>query len=699
MLVVAPTGSGKTLAAFLAALDRLASTPPPADPQKRCRVLYVSPLKALAVDVERNLRSPLTGIRQESVRLGLPEPEVRVGHPLRRHPARRAPLAGHPPAGHPDHHPRVAVPDAHVGRPRRADGRRDGDPGRGARGRGHQARRASRALPGAAGRAAAAARPADRPLGDGPPGRRGRALPLARSARWRSSSRRPARSSTSRSSSRSRTWASWAAPRSPTARRAGGGDSRPSGRTSRSGSPTSSRRTARRSSSPTPAASRSACATGSTRSRTSGPPASPCPKHHSPAELMGESGRGPGRAAAARPRPPRLGLQGAARPGRGGPEGGPAARRRGHLQPGAGHRHGRGRPGRPGRVAAVRGLRAAARGPRRAPGGRGLHGRRLPQVPGRPGPGGRGHRADAHRLHRVAARPRQPPGRPRPAARRDGRAGHLAGRRPAGRWSAGRRPSPRCPESAFTAVLDMLAGRYPSDAFAELRPRVVWDRVAGTVTGRPGAQRLAVTSGGTIPDRGLFGVFLAGADPKKGGGRVGELDEEMVYESRVGRRLHARHHVLAHRGHHPRPGPGLPRSRCARPAALLEGRPAGPPARTGPRGGRVPARGRLACPRRTPGCGCLAAGLDAWAADNVLVLPRRAARGLRPRPGRPDDRRGAVPRRAGRLAGRRPLPLRRPGPRPVGARARRPPLRAVRHGRPGHARRRRHRAAPARTPI
>ncbi|MBB1247205.1 DEAD/DEAH box helicase, partial [Streptomyces durbertensis] len=90
------------------------------------------------------------------------------------------------------------------------------------------------------------------------------------------------------------------------------------------------------------------------------------------------------------------------------------------------------------------------------------------------------------------------------------------------------------PESAFHAVLDMLAGRYPSDAFAELRPRLVWDRVAGTVSARPGAQRLAVTSGGTIPDRGLFGVFLAGSDPRRGGGRVGELDEEMVYESRVG---------------------------------------------------------------------------------------------------------------------------------------------------------------------
>ncbi|MGI8679809.1 MAG: ATP-dependent helicase [Jatrophihabitans sp.] len=88
------------------------------------------------------------------------------------------------------------------------------------------------------------------------------------------------------------------------------------------------------------------------------------------------------------------------------------------------------------------------------------------------------------------------------------------------------------PRSALEAVLDMLAGRYPSDAFAELRPRIVWDRVTGELTGRRGAQHLAVTSGGTIPDRGLFGVFLAGADGP--GRRVGELDEEMVYESRVG---------------------------------------------------------------------------------------------------------------------------------------------------------------------
>ncbi|MBV9660464.1 MAG: DEAD/DEAH box helicase, partial [Acidimicrobiales bacterium] len=83
-------------------------------------------------------------------------------------------------------------------------------------------------------------------------------------------------------------------------------------------------------------------------------------------------------------------------------------------------------------------------------------------------------------------------------------------------------------DQALAGVLDMLAGRYPSDEYAGLRPRLVWDRDLGTLEARPGAQMLAVVSGGTIPDRGLFGVFT----PE--GARVGELDEEMVYESRVG---------------------------------------------------------------------------------------------------------------------------------------------------------------------
>ncbi|WP_433254135.1 ATP-dependent helicase [Streptosporangium sp. CA-135522] len=86
------------------------------------------------------------------------------------------------------------------------------------------------------------------------------------------------------------------------------------------------------------------------------------------------------------------------------------------------------------------------------------------------------------------------------------------------------------PRSALEATLDMLAGRYPSEEFAELRPLIVWDRITGTLQGRPGAQRVAVTNGGTIPDRGLFGVFLVGEKAS----RVGELDEEMVYESRAG---------------------------------------------------------------------------------------------------------------------------------------------------------------------
>ncbi|HWW62765.1 MAG TPA: helicase-related protein, partial [Thermoanaerobaculia bacterium] len=86
---------------------------------------------------------------------------------------------------------------------------------------------------------------------------------------------------------------------------------------------------------------------------------------------------------------------------------------------------------------------------------------------------------------------------------------------------------------SFDGVLDMLSGLYPSDEFAELRPRITWDRVSNAITARSGAKRIAITSGGTIPDRGLYGVFLAGAD-RNTSARVGELDEEMVFESAVG---------------------------------------------------------------------------------------------------------------------------------------------------------------------
>ncbi len=95
-------------------------------------------------------------------------------------------------------------------------------------------------------------------------------------------------------------------------------------------------------------------------------------------------------------------------------------------------------------------------------------------------------------------------------------------------------PFATLPRSAFEATLDLLSGKYPSTEFAELRPRIVYDRDTGTLTARPGAQRLAVTSGGAIPDRGLFTVYLASSADSEKPSRVGELDEEMVYESRPG---------------------------------------------------------------------------------------------------------------------------------------------------------------------
>lgn len=95
----------------------------------------------------------------------------------------------------------------------------------------------------------------------------------------------------------------------------------------------------------------------------------------------------------------------------------------------------------------------------------------------------------------------------------------------------GAAPFAELPRRSFEGVLDMLSGRYPSEEFGELRPRITWDRIAGTLRPRSGARMLAIANGGTIPDRGLYGVFLAGTDKPV---RVGELDEEMVFESREG---------------------------------------------------------------------------------------------------------------------------------------------------------------------
>ncbi|MGN7249025.1 ATP-dependent helicase [Janibacter anophelis] len=193
-------------------------------------------------------------------------------------------------------------------------------------------------------------------------------------------------------------------------------------------------------------------------------------------------------------------------------------------------------------------------------------------------------------------------------------------------------PFAALPSSLLHATLDMLAGRYPSEDFAELRPRITWDRVAGTIVGRRGAQRLAVTSGGTIPDRGLYGVFLAGGDGP--GRRVGELDEEMVYESRVGDVFTLgtsswRIEDITHDQVLVTPAPGQPGR-----LPFWHGDQLGRPAELGAAVGgfvrEVGGLGRAAAHTRLA-----EAGLDEWARDNLLAYldEQRSATGHLP-----DDR-------------------------------------------------------------
>ncbi|GIU96879.1 MAG: DEAD/DEAH box helicase [Actinomycetota bacterium] len=213
-------------------------------------------------------------------------------------------------------------------------------------------------------------------------------------------------------------------------------------------------------------------------------------------------------------------------------------------------------------------------------------------------------------------------------------------------------------EDLFLATLELLAGAYPSDRFAELRPRLVWDRAAATVRGRDGARMLAVTSGGTIPDRGLYGVFTLE------GGRVGELDEEMVFESRAGEvivlgasswRIEeiTRDRVLVS----PAPGePGkLPFWKAPGPGRPVElGRAIGRFTRE--------LRGR----RRDEALERLRAevGLDAWAAENLVAYldEQAAATGAVP-----DDRTIVVERFRDELGDRRACVL-----SPLGARVHAP---------------------------
>ncbi len=289
-----------------------------------------------------------------------------------------------------------------------------------------------------------------------------------------------------------------------------------------------------------------------------------------PRPADGRLRRGPGRAAGDRPRAPRLGLQGAACPRRGGPQGRAAARGGGHLQPRARHRHGRRGPGGAGRVPAIGRLRPPAGRSRGTPGRRRLHRRRLPEVPGRPGPGRRGHRADAHGRDRVAEGAREPAGRARAAAGRHDGTGHLAVRRPA------HRGPPRGPVRLAARVGvhghaghaggPLSVGRVRRTAPARgVGPRHRRDH---RPPGRPAPRRhLRRHDPGPWPVRRLPRRFRP-QEGRRPGRRAGRGNGVRVPG---GGRLHAGHEFLADRGHHARPRPRLTRAGRARPAALLEG--------------------------------------------------------------------------------------------------------------------------------
>ncbi|CCH28993.1 ATP-dependent helicase [Actinosynnema sp. NPDC047251] len=531
-LVIAPTGSGKTLAAFLWALDRLASEPPPEEPRHRCRVLYVSPLKALAVDVERNLRAPLAGIRQASHRLGLPEPSISVGMRTGDTPAdeRRAFLRKPPDvlvttpeslfliltssARESLRGVRTVIVDevhAVAGTKRGAHlalslERLDALLERPAQRIGLSATVRPVEEVGAflaGGRPVEVVQPASaktievrvevpvedmsalgEPTGEVSGSASGaeqrasiwpaveqRVLELVRAHRSTivfANSRRLAERLTAKLNELAEEAAQEAAPDP---------DRFPAEAIGQSGFTTQA----------TPVIARAHHGSMSREQRTvveeelkSG--RLPCVVATSSLELGIDMGAVDLVVQVEAPPTVASGLQ---RVGRAGHQVGAVSRGvmfpkfRGDLVSCA--------------VVAER-MRDGA-----------IEAVRYPRNP-----------LDVLAQHVVAMVAMEP----WPVE-------ELAGlvRRAA--------PFAALPESALRAVLDMLAGRYPSEDFGELRPRITWDRVNGELRGRPGSQRLAVTSGGTIPDRGLFTVMTPAAENGPGS-RVGELDEEMVYESRVG---------------------------------------------------------------------------------------------------------------------------------------------------------------------
>ncbi|MFI7022442.1 ATP-dependent helicase [Micromonospora sp. NPDC049900] len=535
-LVVAPTGSGKTLAAFLWSLDRLARESAPDDPRHRCRVLYVSPLKALAVDVERNLRAPLAGIRQAATRLALPPPEITVGMRTGDTPAdeRRA-FARTP-------------PDILITTPESlflllTSAARDALRGvetvivdevhavAGTKRGAHLAlslERLDELLPAPAQRIglSATVRPVDecaRFLG----GARPVDVVAPAGAKTIEVSVQVPVEDMTRLDEQEQPADDLAGPRSASIWPAVEERVYSLIRAHRSTIVfTNSRRSAERLCA---RLNELAVEEGAEETSDGATPPTGRPVR-TPAEMMAQAGAVAGV-------PPVIARA---------HHGSVSREERRHIEESL-------KAGQLPAVVATSSLELGIdmgavdlvvqiEAPPSVAAGLQRVGRAGHQV----GAVSRGvvlpkHRGDllscavvAERMGDAAIEELHHPRNPL-----DVLAQQIVAMVALDEWPVAdlatvvRRAAPfaELPDSALHAVLDMLSGRYPSTAFAELRPRLVWDRATDLLTGRPGAQRLAVTSGGTIPDRGLFGVFLAGAERAA---RVGELDEEMVYESRVG---------------------------------------------------------------------------------------------------------------------------------------------------------------------
>ncbi|HVM27768.1 MAG TPA: ATP-dependent helicase [Mycobacteriales bacterium] len=561
-LVVAPTGSGKTLSAFLWSLDRLAATPPPEDPKTRCRVLYVSPLKALAVDVERNLRAPLAGIRQAAQRLELPVPDLRVGTRSGDTPAEERRAFARTP------------PDVFITTPESlflvlTSAARESLRGvetvivdevhavSGTKRGAHLALTLERLD-------ALLERPAQRV------GLSATVRPIDEVARFLGGSRQvtvvqppsakvievevvvPVEDMSQLGEPSGPVSGGSAAGAEPRASIWPALEERIVDLVEQHRSTIvfcNSRRTAERLTS----------RLNEIASERAAGPSEPEPVVLVADRPEGSSGVKPGGASFVRGPAQHPGQGGTGRPTDGVVElarahhGSVSREQRTQIEEAL-------KSGRLPCVVATSSLELGidmgavdlvvqVESPPSVASGLQRIGRAGHQV----GAVSRGvvlpkYRGDLVQCAVVAERmvgggieattyPRNP---------LDVLAQQVVAMCAMETWTVDdlaalvRRSAPfsTLPQSALEATLDMLSGRYPSDDFAELRPRITWDRVTGVLAGRPGAQRLAVTSGGTIPDRGLFGVFLVGtatsAASGGAGSRVGELDEEMVYESRVG---------------------------------------------------------------------------------------------------------------------------------------------------------------------